>query len=112
VHFNILQSAEALLPFMCYTHPNGKSSVLELSDVICWESEEHIIMVIFGVSMVAVMCSYWVFLLFLTCIAPAKSQDDDGPFFKTSRFLGHVMPGFFKIPVFSSGKLSYYGQMP
>jgi len=100
VYFNILQSAEALLPFMCYTHPNGKSSVLELSDVICWESEEHIIMVIFGVSMVAVMCSYWVFLLFLTCIAPAKSKDDDGTFFKTSRFLGHVMPGFFKIPDF------------
>jgi len=82
-----IMSKTALLPFMCYTHPNGKSSVLELSDVICWESEEHIIMVIFGVSMVAVMCSYWVFLLFLTCIAPAKSKDDDGTFFKTSRFL-------------------------
>ncbi|CAL1139055.1 unnamed protein product [Cladocopium goreaui] len=84
-----IMSKTALLPFMCYTHPNGKSSVLELSDVICWESEEHIIMVIFGVSMVAVMCSYWVFLLFLTCIAPAKSKDDDGTFFKTSRFLRH-----------------------
>ena len=87
----MVPSAEALLPFMCYTHPNGKSSVLELSDVICWESEEHIFMVIFGVSMVAVMCGYWGFLLFLTCVAPAKSKEDDGNFFKTSRFLGNAM---------------------
>ena len=78
---------EALLPFMCYSHPNGKSSVLELSDVICWESEQHIIMVIFGVCMTAVMCCYWCFLLFLTRVAPIKSQEASDSFFKSSRFL-------------------------
>ena len=78
---------EALLPFMCYSHPNGKSSVLELSDVICWESEQHITMVIFGVCMTAVMCCYWCFLLFLTRLAPIKSQEASDSFFKSSRFL-------------------------
>lgn len=69
-------ASEALLPFMCYRHPNSKSSVLQLSDVICWESDEHILMVIFGLVMIGTMCLYWCFLLYITRSAPFKAKEE------------------------------------
>ena len=61
---------------MCYSHPNGKSSVLQLSDVICWESDEHTFMVIFGLLMIGTMCLYWCFLLYITWVAPSKAKEE------------------------------------
>ena len=31
----------ALSPMMCYTHPNGKSGMLEHNGIFCFESAEH-----------------------------------------------------------------------
>lgn len=75
------------MPFMCYTHPNGKSSVLEVTDVICWEGEEHIILVIFGVFMTGTMILYWCTLVFATRVAPLRSAVNDTFFLAASRFL-------------------------
>eukprot|EP00438_Fugacium_kawagutii_P002375 Skav201004 [mRNA] locus=scaffold991:218176:221699:+ [translate_table: standard] len=83
VGFTIM-SKTALLPFMCYSHPNGKSSVLDMSDVICGD-DQHIIMVIFGTAMTAMMCGYWCCLLHLARVAPSKSKDGNPVF--SSRFL-------------------------
>eukprot|EP00439_Symbiodinium_sp_Y106_P035472 s2809_g4.t1 len=50
----------SLMPFMCYSHPNGKSSVLRFSDVICWEEQSgHTTMVIFGIFMTTMMILCW-----------------------------------------------------
>ncbi|CAK9066479.1 Protein SphX [Durusdinium trenchii] len=82
-----IMSKTALMPFMCYTHPNGKSSVLEVTDVICWEGEEHIILVIFGVFMTGTMILYWCTLVFATRVAPLRSAVNDTFFLAASRFL-------------------------
>ncbi|CAE6960374.1 sphX [Symbiodinium natans] len=78
----------ALMPFMCYSHPNGKSSVLRFSDVICWEEETgHTTMVIFGVVMTGIMLIYWVTLLWSTIQAPRRSANADLFFLQATRFL-------------------------
>ncbi|CAE6960361.1 sphX [Symbiodinium natans] len=79
----------ALMPFMCYSHPNGKSSsVLRFSDVMCWEEQTgHTIMVIFGVMMTGIMLIYWATLLWCTVQAPKRSAKADFFFLQATRFL-------------------------
>eukprot|EP00439_Symbiodinium_sp_Y106_P046368 s2809_g5.t3 len=78
----------ALMPFMCYSHPNGKSSVLRFSDVICWEEQTgHTVMVTFGVIMTGTMVFYWCTLLWATIQAPKRSARADMFFLQATRFL-------------------------
>ena len=39
----------ALTPFHCYSHPNGKKSLLGYPEVLCWDSDDHSTMLAFGI---------------------------------------------------------------
>merc|ERR1719199_1606853 len=41
-------------PFQCYNHPNDKSSLVQSPEVLCWETSDHIGMVV--TSCLAVLC--------------------------------------------------------
>lgn len=43
-------SALALQPFMCYAHPNGQRSLLKHTGIFC-DTEEHVAMMLWGISM-------------------------------------------------------------
>eukprot|EP00439_Symbiodinium_sp_Y106_P040540 s2809_g4.t6 len=84
----------SLMPFMCYSHPNGKSSVLRFSDVICWEEQSgHTTMVIFGIFMTTMMILCWSTLVWthsatpLAVEAPKRSANGDHFFLSATRFL-------------------------
>ncbi|CAE7570051.1 sphX [Symbiodinium natans] len=80
-------SKTALMPFMCYRHPNGRASVLRFSDVLCWESSDHTLMVVFGIFMTASMALYWSILVCCTLLAPRLSSQGNVFFLTATRFL-------------------------
>ncbi|CAJ1390644.1 unnamed protein product [Effrenium voratum] len=82
-----IMSKTALMPFMCFSHPNGKSSVLRFTDVICWEGGEHSTMAVFGGLMTAIMAMFWAILLWAVLQAPRRSTQGDAFFLQATRFL-------------------------
>ena len=63
-----IYSKVALSPMMCYTHPNGRSSMLEHNGIFCFESEEHTPMFLVGLFLLGGMIlrgTWKQFLVFL-----------------------------------------------
>jgi hypothetical protein len=65
-------------PFRCYSHPNGRFSMVDYPDVICWDADsDHTVMIVFAT--IAILGEIVAFLVYYTwCIMtlPQKSVTD------------------------------------
>jgi len=82
-----IYSKIALSPMMCYSHPNGKSGMLEHNGIFCFESAEHTPMFIAGVCVLCGMIAFYVLAIYSTVIAPKRAAAGDDWFFAATRFL-------------------------
>lgn len=66
-------SSTALVPMICYKHPNGQRSNLKYPNVFCG-SDEHTAMVIAGSLMLVLgVCGFWAFAAWLAYMCPKFS---------------------------------------
>eukprot|EP00928_Gymnodinium_smaydae_P057286 TRINITY_DN4054_c0_g1_i4.p1 TRINITY_DN4054_c0_g1~~TRINITY_DN4054_c0_g1_i4.p1 ORF type:complete len:933 (+),score=119.22 TRINITY_DN4054_c0_g1_i4:154-2799(+) len=72
----VSQVTLCMLPFMCYTHPNGSSSVLQYTATLCG-SNDHIYMVIVAVIGVLLAIAFASFCAYKTCKIKAIVEADD-----------------------------------
>ncbi|CAE7493377.1 Scube2 [Symbiodinium natans] len=82
-----IYSKISLSPMMCYTHPNGKSGMLEHNGIFCFESEEHTPMFLVGILLLAGMICFYSLAIWATVVAPKKAAAGDGWFLAATRFL-------------------------
>ncbi|CAE7337357.1 GABBR2 [Symbiodinium natans] len=82
-----IYSKIALSPVMCYSHPNGKSGMLEHNGIFCFESAEHTPMFIAGMLVLFGMISFYALAIFATVIAPKRASSGDAWFLAATRFL-------------------------
>jgi len=82
-----IYSKIALSPMMCYSHPNGKSGMLEHNGIFCFESAEHTPMFIAGVCVLCGMISFYALAIYATVIAPKRAAAGDAWFLAATRFL-------------------------
>lgn len=80
-------SSTALVPMICYTHPNGQQSNLKYPNVFCG-SDEHMPMLIAGWLLLAFgVCGFWTFAAWLAYMAPTFSSKGKYEMVQSSRFL-------------------------
>ena len=80
-------SSTALVPMICYTHPNGQQSNLKYTSVFCG-SDQHIGMLIAGWLLLAFgVCGFWTFTAWLAYMAPTFSAKGQFDMVQSSRFL-------------------------
>jgi len=66
-------SLVALLPFQCYDHPNGKSSISKFSEVVCWEGDYGVFFGL-GVAATAIYAvGFFALTAYANLIAPRAS---------------------------------------
>ncbi|CAE7633264.1 GABBR2 [Symbiodinium sp. CCMP2592] len=82
-----IYSKIALSPMMCYTHPNGKSGLLENNGIFCFESPEHTRMFIAGLCTIALLASFYSTALWATIRAPKYAAAGNASFMAATRFL-------------------------
>ncbi|CAE7633282.1 gbb-1 [Symbiodinium sp. CCMP2592] len=82
-----IYSKIALSPMMCYTHPNGKSGMLEHNGIFCFESEEHTPMFLIGILLLAGMIVFYAMAIWATVVAPRKAASGNVWFLAATRFL-------------------------
>mmetsp|Transcript_54364 Transcript_54364/g.145171 ORF Transcript_54364/g.145171 Transcript_54364/m.145171 type:complete len:1239 (-) Transcript_54364:215-3931(-) len=76
----------ALMPFMCYTHPMGDSSVLKYNSVLCGEGD-HSVMVAVGLVLLAIGVAFVALLIVVVVVAPTKAASGKVEFLQATRFL-------------------------
>lgn len=63
-----------VVPLQCYLHPNGKSSLTEFPQVLCWRSSDHTTMVVLGAAVAFLfVIPYVAFCLFGTYVVVKPS---------------------------------------
>lgn len=82
-----IYSKIALSPMMCYSHPNGKSGMLDHNGIFCFESAEHTPMFIAGVCVLCGMIAFYVLAIYAAVIAPKRAAAGDAWFLAATRFL-------------------------
>ena len=74
----------AMVPFMCYTHPSGDSSLLKYPNVFCSSSQhstwnrstsEHSIMQLAGGTLLVLCLSHFILCCWAVCQAPSWSRN-------------------------------------
>jgi len=80
-------SSTALVPMICYKHPNGQQSNLKYPNVFCG-SDEHTAMVIAGSLMLVLgVCGFWAFAAWLAYMCPKFSASGRYDLVQSGRFL-------------------------
>mmetsp|Transcript_8294 Transcript_8294/g.14483 ORF Transcript_8294/g.14483 Transcript_8294/m.14483 type:complete len:1266 (+) Transcript_8294:77-3874(+) len=75
-------------PMRCYDHPNGKQSLVDFPEVVCWESREHIFLVIIAAGIFLFFILPYVSWCVWGCLkAPSKTFQKDTAFLESFRFL-------------------------
>jgi len=64
----------AMVPFMCYSHPSGDSSLLKYRNVVCGSSE-HSIMQLAGGTVLMLCLSHFILCCWVACQAPSWSRN-------------------------------------
>ncbi|CAE7355134.1 SCUBE2 [Symbiodinium natans] len=77
----------ALSPMMCYTHPNGKSGMLEHNGIFCFESAEHTPMFLAGLALLCGMVGFYALAIWATIVAPSKAASGNTWFLAATKFL-------------------------
>jgi len=75
-----------LVPFMCYSHPTGSSSVQKYNAVLCGESE-HVSMATVGALVVALGVSFLIAAMTLVFLVPTEAAKGNVQFLQSCRFL-------------------------
>lgn len=83
----ITMASIAMTPLMCYTHPNGLSSVILYPNVFCWESAGHTHMLMLALMVAGVMCAFIVVVVHAALRAPSMSQQRGMSYLNAIRFL-------------------------
>eukprot|EP00933_Yihiella_yeosuensis_P043368 TRINITY_DN38125_c0_g1_i1.p1 TRINITY_DN38125_c0_g1~~TRINITY_DN38125_c0_g1_i1.p1 ORF type:complete len:1611 (+),score=228.46 TRINITY_DN38125_c0_g1_i1:44-4876(+) len=93
---------KALIPMMCYKHPNGKTSVVQIPSVLCG-SADHTFMLPWSIMLLGFLVMFYALCVYLVWIAPMLSAD------RKNRELGgfKFLIGRFRIDVWWYGPLLY-----
>jgi len=75
-----------LVPFMCYSHPMGASSVQKYNAVICGESD-HVTMATVGALVVGLGLTFLAVAMTLVLIVPSQAASGHVQFLQSCRFL-------------------------
>jgi len=76
----------ALVPMMCYSHPNGEKSLLKFSHVVCGSADHHLLLT-FSVPLVALAFAFFAGAVFVAVAAPGMARRGNANFMQASRFL-------------------------
>lgn len=80
-------SSTALVPYICYAHPNGLRSNLKYTNVFC-RTDEHTAMVIAGSLLLAFgVCGFWGFAAYLAHMCPKWCSTGNFRRVQSARFL-------------------------
>jgi len=86
--FYITMCSVALEPFHCKDHPNGRWTVWTMQAVVCWETWEHIIMIVSsGIAVIFVCGGYLAAICAVVIQFPARLQQGDARFVRAFSFL-------------------------
>lgn len=76
----------AVAPLMCYSHPNGTSSIRRYRGVLCWESE-HVPFIISGCLLLLLALSFYAWIVTAAIRSPKKAAEGNMDFIAMHRFL-------------------------
>jgi hypothetical protein len=76
----------ALIPMMCYSHPNGSKSVLKYPHVVCGDGD-HQAMLGMGVPLLCAAVGFYVSALWMAIAAPKMAAAGRADFLQAVRFL-------------------------
>jgi len=76
----------ALIPTMCYSHPNAEKSLLKFPHVVCGTSEHNVMMTI-GLPLLLLTAGFYAACIFSAVVAPRMAKDGCAPFMQSVRFL-------------------------
>ena len=80
-------SAVALAPFMCYTHPNNKQSVLKYPNILCG-TDEHSLMLVGGILLLVIgVFGFLALCTFAAYMVPSWSATEYHRLVRCFRFL-------------------------
>ncbi|CAE7433215.1 unnamed protein product [Symbiodinium natans] len=65
----------SLVPFMCFQHPNGQQSNLQMLSIICGSSD-HTVMLVMGSSLGALLIAFWCVCVWLLWSLPRFSMNE------------------------------------
>eukprot|EP00439_Symbiodinium_sp_Y106_P056578 s251_g7.t4 len=65
----------SMVPFMCFRHPNGRYSNLQMLSIICG-SHDHAAMMIMGTCLGALLCAFWAMCVWILWRLPSWSLNE------------------------------------
>ncbi|CAK0896286.1 unnamed protein product [Prorocentrum cordatum] len=74
-------------PFQCLEHPNGKWTIRGFPSVVCWETGEHISMIVVATVAVQVPLAFFAFCTRATAMYPRKMLEGNTWFLETYNWL-------------------------
>ena len=86
----------SMVPFMCFRHPNGRYSNLQMLSIICG-SHDHAAMMIMGTCLGALLCAFWAMCVWILWRLPSWSLNES--------YHEHVVASEF--PCYDYGNLIY-----
>ncbi|CAE7832841.1 unnamed protein product, partial [Symbiodinium sp. KB8] len=63
----------SMVPFMCFRHPNGRHSNLQMLSILCG-SDDHAAMMIMGTCLGALLCAFWAICVWILWRLPSWSM--------------------------------------
>ncbi|CAE7581088.1 unnamed protein product [Symbiodinium sp. CCMP2592] len=66
----------SMVPFMCFRHPNGRYSNLQMLSIICG-SHDHAAMMIMGTCLGALLCAFWAMCIWILWRLPSWSLNEN-----------------------------------
>lgn len=85
--FYISLVSTIVAPLQCVPHPNGKTGVLEYQAVVCFESDDHVGMLVLGFTAMLVPLTYLAWCLMAIRSFPEKMNKLDAIFLRRYAFL-------------------------
>ena len=86
--FYISVASTVLEPLQCQEHPNGSWTIRKYQGIICWETDDHLVMLIVGAfAFFMVPVAYLVACIWVVCELPKRMKDGDSAFLKAFSFL-------------------------
>ncbi|CAE7597097.1 SVEP1 [Symbiodinium natans] len=97
----------SLVPFMCYKHPNGKSSNLLMLSILC-ETGQHDAMILAGTCLGSILIAFWAVCVWVLWHLPRWSAEENFYFLRAATFLtDRFRPSswWFGLPILLRGPL-------